>query len=180
MGIKMAQTTDKPPSDTAIESIKRLIALRQGKNLQTGKAAKAFLTWIADEEIDQDETPEEDISEAFEEDDDYRDYRWIDLLRTIADDENERRLGRFLVGRHGHKTRFAWHGGSSLDVACRVLGRLRSQSRSGPARAAAAITNPTSQRANTLKVGRIEVRLPRDVAPEEYGELIDWLMKLKG
>jgi hypothetical protein len=180
MGIKMAQTTDKPPSDTAIESIKRLIALRQGKNLQTGKAAKALFTWIANEEIDQDETPEEDISEAFEEDDDYRDFRWIDLLRAIADDDEERRLGRFLVGRHGHKTRFAWHGGSSFDVACRVLGRPRSQSHSGPSRTGATTTSPTSQRANTLKVGRIEVRLPRDVAPEEYGELIEWLVKLKG
>jgi len=172
----MAQPTDRPPSSGAIESAKRLIALKKGKNAPVGRAAKALFTWIADNDIDHDETPEEDISEHFEDDENFPDIRWIDVLRSLADEGTEKRLGRFLVGRHGHKTRFAWHGGSSLDVACQVLG----EPRNGPARSTTAQSATSPRGVNTLKIGRIEVRLPRDAAPEEYGELIDLLMKLKG
>jgi hypothetical protein len=156
------------------------MALKQGKNAQTGKAASALFKWIRSEGIDQDETPEEEVSEHFENDEELEDIRWIDVLRSLADDDSEKRLGRFLVGRHGHKTRFAWHGGSSLDVACQVLGETRSEPRNGPTRSSAAQSAGSPRGFNTLKIGRIEVRLPRDVAAEEYGELIDLLVKLKG
>lgn len=176
----MGQPTDKPPTDRAIQSAQKLIALKRGQNVQTGRAANALFEWITDNEIDQDETPEEEITKHFQYDDDLGESRWIDVLRILADEGTERRLGRFLVGRHGHKTRLAWHGGSSLDVACQVLGKPLIRPGNGPAGSTATQSATSPRGVNTLKIGRIEVRLPRDIAPEEYGELIDLLMKLKG
>ncbi len=176
----MVQLTDRPPTDRAIQSAQKLIALTRGKNFTIGAAAKALFQWILDDGYDQVETLEEDISEHFEADDEFLDIRWIDVLRSLADDETERRLGRFLVGRHGHKTRFAWHGGSSLDIASQVLDQRPSQRRTGQVRSGTAQSVPGPRGINLLKIGRIEVRLPRDVVPEEYGELIDMLVKLRG
>jgi hypothetical protein len=175
----MAQT-DRPPTDRAIQSVRRLIALKQGKNAQTGRAASALFKWIRSEGIDQDETPEDEISEHFEDDENLQDIRWIDVLRSLADEDSEKRLGRFLVGRHGHKTRFAWHGGSSLDVACKVLGESPCPPRNGPTRSNATQSATNPRGVSIHKIGRFEIRLPRDAAPEEYAEVIEFLVKQKG
>jgi hypothetical protein len=167
----MVDLTDKAPSETAINEAKALISLQKGKNYASGQAAKALFEWIANEGIDEGETLEEDISEQIEDDEDFEDIRWIDLLKLLGD----KGLGRFLVGRHGHKTRFAWQGGSSLDIACRVLGHPRVQPRNGPSRSVTTAQNPANHKSTTLKVGRIEVRLPPDVTSDELTDMINWL-----
>jgi hypothetical protein len=174
----MAQA-DRPPTDRAIQSVQKLIALKKGKNAQTGRAASALFKWIRDEGIDKDETPEDEISEHFEDDENLQDIRWIDVLRGLADDDLEKRLGRFLVGRHGHKTRFAWHGGSSLDIACKVLGEPPRPPRNGPARSNAT-PSATNQQGIRIQIGRFEIRVPRHATSEEYADVIEFLVKQKG
>ncbi len=185
----MVQPTDRPASETAIKDIRNLSELKQGANLQSGRAVNALFNWIYERNINEIETTEEDISEAFEDNAEYRNVRWIDILRLISDTEDKRRLGRFVVGRHNHKTRVVWHGEGAVDIACRILGK-EERSPSSESNGTVQLTSNLNKRrsnavsggrigAYTLKVGRIEVLLPRDAAPEEYAELIALLERLK-
>ncbi len=174
----MASSTVRPLSTSTIESVQHLLDNTKGKNAPISRAAKDLLTWIADEGKDHEETLAEDIAEAFFGVYD-KDFRWIDVLRTLE----KTGIGRFLVGRHGHKTRFVWQGGSSLEVASLVLKRQSDrQPNRSPAKPTVLERHPTAQpAADTLKVGRIEVFLPPDVTPDELSRLIDWLeAKRKG
>ena len=177
----MAQPTEELP-DGVVERARQFINVQQGKNAEKGWAASALLRWIADAEVDEQETALDSIiGAAFTQppqdpdSEDYSDTNWILVMREME----ARGLGKLVLGRHGWPTRFSWRNGSSLNTACAVLDRpLRAnEGQRGPkadtTRARSGQIPPTK-----LSVGRIEVRLPLGGATEEeWAELARWVAR---
>lgn len=162
----MNENRENQPSDRVIEAGRALLSATKGDISIFGSAARELFRWITQNEIDSTETELKLVHEAFEDDDNLHDCHWIEVFRILE----KKKLGKLILGRHGNKTRIAWQGGSSLQLA---LSLLKLPPRSSQAEPNGRFS-PT-----TLRVGGIEIRFHKPASSDEFRQLIDILEDMR-